>query len=44
MIMRYKENNYETVCIQSEVQMHVAQEGHMLVEFIDRVYTVQIQI
>ena len=39
-----KENDYETVCIQSEVQVHVAQEEHILVEFIDGAYTVQIQI
>ena len=43
-IMWEKENNNEIVCIQSEVQTHVAQEEQILVEFIDGVYTVQIQI
>ena len=34
-----KEYNYQTVRIQSEVQVYVAQEEHLIVEFVD----VQIQ-
>ena len=36
MTMREEENDYEIVCIRIEVRTHVAQEEHILVEFIDR--------